>query len=493
MKLLLLLVAVAAIANGQFDPQQWNNRNTIVHLFEWKWDDIANECENFLAPKGFAGVQVSPVNENVIVYDRPWWERYQPLSYKLVTRSGNEKQFADMVRRCNNVGVRIYVDVIFNHMAADNSHAVGTAGSRAVPETKDFPAVPFSSWDFHPSCDIYNYNDPNQVRNCELVGLKDLDQGKEYVREKIVEFLDHLVELGVAGFRVDAAKHMWPADLDVIYKRIKNLNTQHGFAPNSRPFIVQEVIDLGGEGISKYEYSDLGAITEFRFSAEIGKAFRGNNDLKYLRNWGEEWGFLESHKALVFVDNHDNQRSHGGGGNDILTYKQDKNYKMATAFTLAHPFSITRIMSSFAFEHSDQGPPQDSQGNLLSPVIYSDNSCGGGWVCEHRWRQIYNMVGFKNQVRGTGVNDWWDNGKNQIAFCRGGEGFIAFNLENYDLNKEFQTCLPAGTYCDVISGDKNGSNCSGKTVVVGNGGKANIYIGAKEYDGVLAIHKGSRL
>ena len=28
---------------------------------------------------------------------------------------------------------------------------------------------------------------------------------------------------------------------------------------------------------------------------------------------------------------------------------------------------------------------------------------------------------------GTGVSNWWDNGDKQIAFCRGGKGFIAFN------------------------------------------------------------------
>jgi len=33
----------------------------MVHLFEWKWDDIAKECENFLGPKGYAGVQVKLV------------------------------------------------------------------------------------------------------------------------------------------------------------------------------------------------------------------------------------------------------------------------------------------------------------------------------------------------------------------------------------------------------------------------------------------------
>lgn len=65
------------------------------------------------------------------------------------------------------------------------------------------------------------------------------------MRQKIVEYLNHLVSLGVAGFRVDAAKHMWPADLEAIYGSINNLNVEHGFASGSRPFIFQEVIDLG--------------------------------------------------------------------------------------------------------------------------------------------------------------------------------------------------------------------------------------------------------
>ncbi|KAG8228002.1 hypothetical protein J437_LFUL007975 [Ladona fulva] len=51
---------------------------------------------------------VSPVHECLVVNDpyRPWWERYQVISYKIVSRSGNEDEFADMVRRCNAVGVR---------------------------------------------------------------------------------------------------------------------------------------------------------------------------------------------------------------------------------------------------------------------------------------------------------------------------------------------------------------------------------------------------
>ena len=88
------------------DPHFTEGHGGIVQLFEWKWSDIANECEVFLSPKGFGGVQISPPSENVIIPDRPWYERYQPMSYKIQTRSGSEAEFLDMSQRCNKVGVR---------------------------------------------------------------------------------------------------------------------------------------------------------------------------------------------------------------------------------------------------------------------------------------------------------------------------------------------------------------------------------------------------
>jgi len=52
----------------------------------------------------------------------------------------------------------------------------------------------------------------------------------------------------------------------------------------------------------------------------------------------------------------------------------------------------------------------------------------------------------------------------------------------------FQTCLPSGTYCDVISGSKSNGVCTGKAVNVGSDGTADIVILHDEEDGVLAIH-----
>lgn len=112
---------------------------------------------------------------------------------------------------------------------------------------------------------------------------------------------------------------------------------------------------LSFDKIIRTEYIHMGSVTDFKYSAEIGKVFRGKNELKWLKTWGPDWGLLPSQYALVFVDNHDNQRGHGAGGEDILTYKKRKEYVMAVAFMLAHPFGTPRVMSSFDFTTADEG------------------------------------------------------------------------------------------------------------------------------------------
>lgn len=57
MKLLIVAVFVE-LCFAQHNPNTKHNRTSIVHLFEWRWADIAEECERYLAPNGYGGVQV---------------------------------------------------------------------------------------------------------------------------------------------------------------------------------------------------------------------------------------------------------------------------------------------------------------------------------------------------------------------------------------------------------------------------------------------------
>lgn len=457
-------------------------RTAFVHLFEWKWTDIAQECEQFLGPKGFAGVQVSPPNEHAVLSGNPWYERYQPVSYKLESRSGTRAQFADMVNRCKAVGVGIYVDAVINHMTGNDGGGTGIAGTSYAHY--NYPGL-YQTQDFH-HCgsqfdDIQNYQDRFQVQNCELVNLADLNTGADYVRGKIGGYLADLASLGVAGLRLDASKHMDTNDIKAILGKA-----------GGTPYVYQEVIDLGNEPVRASEYFQNGDVIEFKYSASIGNAFL-NGKLADLSQFGPAWGFMPSDSAVVFTDNHDNQRGHGAGGSNVITHKNGTLYDLANVFMLAYPYGYPQVMSSYPFSDASQGPPSDANGATRSVYANGTPKCFGEWVCEHRFRPIANMVAFRNNTASAfSTSNWWSNGNNQIAFSRGDKGFVAINRESGSLSQKFQTGMAAGSYCDVISGDMsaNASSCSGSTVTVDAQGFTTITVNAMS---AVAIHVGARL
>lgn len=55
-----------------------------------------------------------------------------------------------------------------------------------------------------------------------------------------------------------------------------------------------------------------GRITEFRYCQKIAWGIQDPNQLQGVYDPG--WGMTDPDKAFVFVDNHDNQRGHGGAG-----------------------------------------------------------------------------------------------------------------------------------------------------------------------------------
>jgi alpha-amylase len=103
------------------------------------------------------------------------------------------------------------------------------------------------------------------------------------------------------------------------------------------------------------------------------------------------------------------------------------------------------------------------------------------------------MNRFRRTSGNAPVTNWWDNGNNQIAFSRGDRAFVAINNDNYAMDVTLKTGLQGGTYCDIISGNKQGNSCTGKTITVGNDGNAKIYIKYFEEDPVIAIHADVKL
>ena len=467
-KIIKSLLASSLVLGISYQIQAAAQPTTFVHLFEWNWQDVAQECEDYLGPKGYAAVQVSPPNEHI--QGGQWWTRYQPVSYQLESRGGNRGQFIDMVNRCKAVGVEIYVDAVLNHMAAGSG--TGTAGSSYG--NKNFPD--FGPQDFHTTCAINDYNNRWQVQNCELVSLADLNTSSSYVQETLAGYLNDLQNIGVVGFRFDASKHMALGDIQGVLSKV-----------NGTPLVFQEVIDQGGEAITASEYQSTGLVTEFKYTTQLGNVFK-NGQLASLSSFGEAWGFLPSSSAVVFVDNHDNQRGHGGGGN-VITFADGRLYDLANVFMLAYPYGYPKVMSSYNFHgDTDAGAPS-------IPVHNNGNvECfGSNWQCEHRWSYIAGGVDFRNNTAGNwSTTNWWDNGNNQIAFGRGNTGFVAINKEDYNLNATLNTDMSAGVYCNVLKGQlsADAKSCSGETITVNSSGNINANVGAWD---AFAIHQAAKI
>lgn len=458
------------------------SRDVIANLWEWNWPSVAKECTTVLGPKGYGAVQVAPPADSTKRTElgdgsdtvlHPWWEVYQPVRYALTSRMGNEAQFRQMVATCRRAGVKVYVDAVINHMAAQGDTSYGGVAH----ERYRYRQVPYSPNNFHkysgdcPSSSggIDDFNAVTQVWNCELVGLPDLRTDTRYVRTKLVRYLNKLIGYGVAGFRVDAGKHMPQADLIAIRNRLRNT------VDGDRPYWALEVIPGSPGVLTPTAYERAGDLLGFDYSRQIKDAFKSytsdaTGSIASLRVFGEDAGLLPSEKSTVFIHNHDNER-----GGDAVTYKDGKTNIIAHQFMLAYPYGTPQVYASFEFgSDTAQSPPSNAEGFI------TNTTCGQGWTCVNRDTGVANMVGFHNYVGDARLRHWYDNGQNLISFSRGNRGWIAINNASTPVSRSFQTGLPRGRYCDISHGTLTRGTCSGPTVRVNRRGRALVTIGAKE-------------
>ena len=332
-------------------------------LWEWNWNSIAKEC-SVLADLGYDGVQVAPPQNSLKRTSgdaetptiHPWWEVYQPVTYDLTSRMGNEAEFRAMVKACRKEGVKVYVDTVINHMTGQGNTSYG--GQTWTPY--NYPDVPYVPSDFHfntgecSSSDggIQDFNNKNQVFKCNLVGLEDLRTGTDKVQEELAGYLNKLLRYGVSGFRVDAAKHIGQDDLDAIYSRLNR--TKDGV----KPYWALEVFQGGPGLLDPQAFTKSGDVLGLEGARQIQQSFKSYpaehiGSLAVLEVFGAGSGLTKGSKTMSFVTNHDTDRNPG----EYLGHKDEATFILANAWLLAHGYGSPQIFSSFKWNDRADSPP----------------------------------------------------------------------------------------------------------------------------------------
>ena len=452
---------------GVKSSQKTTEKGVIVTAFQQNWKSIAKECKKTYGPEGVKYVQVSPVQDHI--KGKQWWTSYQPVSYKVNSKLGNEEEFKNMVTTCKAAGVGIVVDAVINHTSGfANKDTVGVGGSKYDAVNQSFPDAGYTKDDFHKSTEsIGTYKKAEVVWNNRLVGLLDLDTSSKHVQQTLGAYFAYMLKLGVAGFRVDAVKHMSPQDV----KGIKAAAAKAAGTTPDKIWWMQETIGAPGEEDPRIEpdqYLETGEVKEFQYSYRLRNYFYGS--IENLKNITDK--LIPSKKAAIFVTNWDTERDNASR---VLTYKDGEKYKLANAFMLAYPYGTPNVFSGYEFTQRDEGAPGATSTSI------PDVSCASGsrWQCTQRWTSIRGMIGFYNAVKGTKVTNWQDDDDNNVAFSRGNKGFLAINNTEKPQKVSYKTDLPDGEYCNVYES----KDCS-KTVSV-SGGKVETTIAAES---AVALH-----
>lgn len=448
---------------------QTQHSDVQINVFQQSWNTIAKECRTTYGPEGIGWVEVSPPQESI--QGTSWWTSYQPVSYKLDSKLGTQAEFENMITECQAAGVNIIADVVLNQTTGSektDGDEQGTAGTTFNRNSASYPGFATSTYpegitkeDFHTYGNINSYTNQEEVQSGRLLGMWDFNSESEKVQDIQAEYLANLYKLGVRGFRMDAAKHIQASSLGAIKEKM----AQKVNVPKDNIYWIQETIGNTSEApeIQPVNYLGNGTVTQFGYRARLKQAFYGK--LSSLARLGSDLNNdIASDKANVFVTNWDTARD-----GSALTYKDGARYQLANAFLLAYDYGTPRLHSDYKYGDDqaghDSGAPNATATRV--PDVDFDMVCANNtseYNCQQRWTSTRGMVAFHNQVAGTQVENWWDNGDQVIAFSRGNKGFIAINNSLDEQKIDVATSLPDGEYCNVYST----LDCS-QTIAVRNG------------------------
>ena len=279
----------------------------IFHAFNQQYREVTKfVCT--LADQGYSHVQISPAQKSNP--SQEWWARYQPFDYSAIEGLGAEADLSNLTKTAHSCNIKVIADVVFNHMADLNGNI-----------TK-FPNL--SPADFNtPSCGI-NYNDGNRIieLNCWLGSLPDL-KFTENVERIQKAHLRKLLNLGVDGFRFDAAKHMPP---EVVKDYINYINQE----TKGKAWNYLEVIE--DQDTKAEDYNWIAADEDFVLYNSMRGVFSFGGDLRSLPTIA-----VNDSRSVTFGANHDTIRIIDGKRNDnaLNPYDNITDSYLATAYVLA--------------------------------------------------------------------------------------------------------------------------------------------------------------
>lgn len=260
---------------------------------------------------GIEGIWLSPIHPS------PSYHKYDVKDYYAVDpKFGTEEDLKELIQLCKSRNVQLIMDLVINHTSSQHPWFIKFREAHVTGNTGD------------PYYDYYTYaaDQSGNATFCALPGTREYYEGNfshempelnfdnPVVREEMVKVAKHYLDLGVDGFRFDAAKYIYFGDEE------RNVEFWKWYMEQLRSikpdlYAVAEVWD--GDPIT---YPYFAALNCFNFSmsqasGQIARAARGGYVSSYTEYVAQYIAEIQKQKPdampITFIANHDMDRAAG--------------------------------------------------------------------------------------------------------------------------------------------------------------------------------------
>lgn len=402
--------------------EQGERANAILHVFDWTYREVAEHASE-IKSLGYRSVMVSPPLKSM-KSDRGkyWWQRYQPQDYRVIDNPlGNTLDFKAMMAELHCHDIWVYVDVVFNHMAneSDIRSDLQFPSDADMQEYHSNPelyselrlfgdlSVPlFIERDFIEPFGIVDWQDQWEVQNGRISsgpadpGLPTLSDNLHVIEQQRL-YLKAMKEMGVRGFRIDAAKHISLSHLEKVWTP----DITEGM------HIFGEIITDGGATRQEYEvflkpYLEKTQLAAYDFPLfnTLFNALGDKGSFESLVNPYALGQALSNPRAVTFATTHDipNNRVF----EDLVM--SESNEWLAYAYILGRDGGVPLIYAE---------PPERT---------FSEKENISRWAENWRSQKMKSLLEFHNLTYGHQMKVEFVD-KDVIIISRGKVGLIALN------------------------------------------------------------------
>ncbi|MCQ2514371.1 MAG: starch-binding protein [Ruminococcus sp.] len=443
-----------SVGTGSTEPQERIEGSAVLHCFNWSYNTIRENLADIKAA-GYTAVQTNAAQTPKMysAYSTKgldnWWKFYQPLTISVADGNnwlGTRAELKALCDEAEAMGMKVMVDVVANHMAAETSSKENSLSNVDV----NVEPILRSSEDYWHINKIKVSDDNRYTITQGCMGQPDLNTGNSYIQQRYKDLLIDLIDIGVDGFRFDAAKHIETPDDDPSIASDFWPVVINGSQASTDNEIYYYGEILGSAGISISSYTKYMHVTD-NATGDFALYNTVKGNAAQLANSNYQKGAGAS-KALLWVESHDTYLGNAWTADDLRCTADLSSETLAKAWAIV-----------------------GSRANATSLYFArpAETMCEVGDDLGWKSKAVAEVNKFKNYFNGT--SEYLSYSGNTAYNERGNSGVVISKLDGAGNVSLTAHTMVNGTYTDQITGNKftvSGGKITGN---VGSTGVAVVY------------------